>query len=206
MTIFRFSKLPWAYTSSNCSFELMNSNQPGCHDKNRCSWRFEAHFLTCPFPWITSPKMDMQEILLQLSDEGSKNFHFKKVERLRKQRPKFQLSICVPALHNFSEWLKLVLFVEFYRYFGAKHFIVYNHSIDQNVDRVLRYYANSNVLEVVQWPSVYPSNWNLDATSYYGQLLSVNDCVLRSADSVRFLALIDLDEFIYLPGRIQRNG
>ncbi len=77
--------------------------------------------------------------------------------------------------------------VEFHRLVGVERFFLYDHeSTDQSRD-VLAPYVEDGTVVVHDWP-VYP-----------GQIEAFNDCVARHRDDSRWIAFIDVDEFVFSP-------
>ncbi|CAL1548906.1 unnamed protein product [Lymnaea stagnalis] len=80
------------------------------------------------------------------------------------------------------------------RVLGAQHFYVYNHSVSNTTDAVLRHYQRLGLLTVMPWPLPTLEVW------YYGQILAINDCVYRNTFVSRFVVIQDTDEYI-VPNR-----
>ena len=158
------------------NFDASHLSIMECHSKQRCSWKYELHLLQC----VLNRSIGVENVTLQLGG-GEKarfeSFRPQKVDFLTR-RPLWPLSVCVPALHHLSNWLNLVLFVEFYRFFGVKHFVFYNYSTSDLVDRVLGHYQKERVGEVRPWPPIpspvpRPDYFHaFQKTSYYGQLMA----------------------------------
>ncbi|CAL1548595.1 unnamed protein product [Lymnaea stagnalis] len=106
------------------------------------------------------------------------------------QRAERNFSVCFPALHNFTQAKRLVETIDISRALGADHFFVYNHSVSNATDAVLRRYQKLGLLTVMPWPLP-----NLDVW-YYGQNLAINDCVYRNRFVSRFVVIQDTDELI----------
>ncbi|EAT34496.1 AAEL013267-PA [Aedes aegypti] len=111
--------------------------------------------------------------------------------------PSRKLAICVgPAHHNYSNAARIVEFVEYWKLLGAERFYFYNKSITAEVDRVMSYYRERNVAEVLQW--------NLEGYEfeqelrYEGIFAALNDCLYRATlvGDFHYTALVDFDEFL----------
>ncbi len=102
-----------------------------------------------------------------------------------------KFTVSIHALHGpFTNYMDLIEMVELDTMFGADHFVVYNHSVSPEVDRVLRYYISIGRMEVLPWnlPNV--------TIHYYGQLAQLQDCHLSARQKTKYLVLKDVDEFI----------
>ena len=98
---------------------------------------------------------------------------------------------CIYTLDGKSEKvLKDILqFLAMVKVLGAKIVTIYTLNIDQAaLEKVTRLYPD--FVDIVQW-------FNLNGTMhYYGQRISINDCIYRNMQRVKYLAMIDLDEMI----------
>jgi hypothetical protein len=94
------------------------------------------------------------------------------------------LSVCAMYL-NESAYLRE--WIEFHRLVGVERFFLYDHeSTDASRDVLAPYLADGTVV-VHDWP-VYP-----------GQLEAFNDCLERHRDDSRWIAFLDIDEFLFSP-------
>jgi hypothetical protein len=77
--------------------------------------------------------------------------------------------------------------IEFHRLVGVERFFLYdNGSVDEH-EEVLRPYVASGVASVQDW-QIFP-----------GQIPAYQDCIERHRDDSRWIAFIDLDEFLFSP-------
>ena len=102
------------------------------------------------------------------SDDSSKNF-------------KYYLSfvaICKNESKNLPEW------IEFHRLVGVEHFYIYDNESNDNLKEILSSYIKSGVVEYTYWSGI-------------GQQRNMyNDCLLKHKYDTKWLAYIDIDEFI----------
>ncbi|XP_028400777.1 uncharacterized protein LOC114523915, partial [Dendronephthya gigantea] len=76
---------------------------------------------------------------------------------------------------------------------GAEWFTFYIYSADKNVLQTLHEYVREGTVEVVlNWGKGLPGA----STHYFGQTLSINECMYRNLYRVKYLVYADLDEFI----------
>lgn len=117
------------------------------------------------------------------------------VTKLSTQKTKFNYSICVPPLFGNIDTYKLIEFIELNRIFGVEHFIFYDYDIKSGeVLKLLNYYSDQGLVTLIDWrlPSVILKNqlW------YNGQLSAHNDCLYRAMSLTKYLAIIDIDEYV----------
>ena len=114
-------------------------------------------------------------------------------------------TICLRPIHfNKTAAFDIVEWVEYYRIMGVDHFVIYNFTSDPLTDKVLRYYMNAGLLDVVQWhvpEHVIPKKHYYDLVKYNelhsaGQFAMLNDFLYRVYWSTKFVVNVDLDEFI----------
>ena len=102
------------------------------------------------------------------------------------------MTVCYGVLfHGWDRYRTLLQNIEYNKLMGAEHFFVYNMSTGPRISALLNFYSKKGILTVLDMPK-YPSNlaW------YHGQITAINDCVVRSINRFKFLAVVDLDEFI----------
>ncbi|KAH9488529.1 hypothetical protein Btru_062177 [Bulinus truncatus] len=99
-------------------------------------------------------------------------------------------TVCHAGLYNYRNYKLLIQSVELNRVFGAEHIFVYNISVSNETDAVLRYYQKQNFLTVI--PFLLP----VSQAQYQGQILAMNDCLYRNKGVSRFIAFVDTDELI----------
>ena len=92
--------------------------------------------------------------------------------------------------------------VEVNRIFGADHVVAYDYNSSAIIDPYVNYYKAAGILEVIPWslPNIGDVNsfsliWNL------GQITLINDCIYRNMYTSKYIASLDLDEFIVPYGR-----
>ena len=103
--------------------------------------------------------------------------------RLRKpaKSPDVFLSVCAIAKDEgpyFKEW------IEWHRKIGVEKFYIYDNGSSDNTREVLEPYINAGIVEYITYPG------------YRMQIAAYDDCMERHRFDTRWLAFIDLDEFI----------
>lgn len=104
---------------------------------------------------------------------------------------KYDLAICA-IFKNEAPYLKE--WIEFHKLVGVKHFYLYNNLSTDNYLQILTPYIKSGEVEIIEWP--YPvnamgSNWSTI------QILAFQNVIKLCQGKVKWLALIDLDEFLF---------
>lgn len=82
--------------------------------------------------------------------------------------------------------------IEYYKLLGVEHFYLYNNLSDDNYLEVLSPYISNGEVELIEWnyPSKKISDWDPIQIAAYA------DAVNRSKDIVKWLVVVDMDEFI----------
>lgn len=82
-----------------------------------------------------------------------------------------------------AEW------IEFHRLVGAERFFLYDNLSTDEHRSVLDPYVREGVVVVHDWPQTFPS----------GQVPAFADCLERHRDDARWIAFLDVDEFLFSP-------
>ena len=101
---------------------------------------------------------------------------------LRRYSP--QLAICAifkDEARNLGEW------IAFHRSVGVGHFYLYDNGSTDHFQEVLAEHIRSGLVTYIEWPD------------YPGQLSAYRDCVKRFSNQARWIAFIDIDEFLFSP-------
>lgn len=101
--------------------------------------------------------------------------------RLEQSEPQIYLAVCAIAKNEgayFDEW------IEWHRAQGVEKFYIYDNDSTDNTATVLSKWVSEGVVEYIPWPGKKM------------QLPAYDDCIERHRLDVRWLAFIDLDEFI----------
>ncbi|XP_045599496.2 uncharacterized protein [Procambarus clarkii] len=105
-------------------------------------------------------------------------------------------AVCVRPLHGpYSDLEGITQFISYYAVaLRVSHFYFYDLAVSPEVKRLLKLFTTDNVtIEILPWnvpTSEWSEFWDL------GSLTSLNDCVYRSAGRHRYVAIVDLDEFM----------
>jgi glycosyl transferase family 92 len=106
-----------------------------------------------------------------------------------KQRsPAAYLSVCM-MYRNGAEYLQEWL--EFHRLVGFERFFLYDNGSTDGSNAVLAPYVAEGVVEIREWPEPFGGGRALRG--------AYNDCLARHRHDSRWIAFIDLDEFLFSP-------
>ncbi|XP_064210445.1 glycosyltransferase family 92 protein F13G3.3-like [Anguilla rostrata] len=117
----------------------------------------------------------------------------------------YEFTICISSLFgSYNNVLQFVQTMEVYKLLGIQRVVIYNTSCGPDLEKVLHYYSEEGILEIVQWPIdqfLIPSRgWNFKEHGgdihYYGQLTTLNECIYRNMYKSRYVLLNDIDEII----------
>ncbi len=107
---------------------------------------------------------------------------------------KCDLSICA-ILQNEGPFLKE--WIEFHKLQGVAKFYLYNNNSTDNYLEVLEPYIMSNEVELIEWPFTYEEG-------NHGRWIEIQsgaymDCIKTYGDKTKWLAAIDVDEYLFCP-------
>jgi len=77
---------------------------------------------------------------------------------------------------------------------GVQHFYLYNNLSTDHFESVLRPYIESGEVELFDWANSYPEG--KEGLWIKVQTDAINDAILRSKEKTKWLAIIDIDEFL----------
>ncbi|KAI4896689.1 hypothetical protein NFI96_029402 [Prochilodus magdalenae] len=118
---------------------------------------------------------------------------------------KYKFTVCISSLFGaYNNVLQFVQTLEMYKLLGVEHVVIYNTSCGPDLKKLLQKYQEEGFLEIVPWPIdqfLTPSpGWNAREFSgelhYYGQLVTLNECIYRHMYQSRYVLLNDIDEII----------
>lgn len=152
---------------------------------------FGGYILSCRIP----SQLSSQPCNVKLSSGASREStgYAMKVTSLIPKESRNQFAVCVPPLYGNIDANKLTEFIELTRLLGAQRFTFYDYKISHDITKVLEYYRERGVVDVIRWD--YPEHLE-QATWYHGQLIAIQDCLYRNMESSEYLALNDLDEYV----------
>lgn len=107
------------------------------------------------------------------------------------QSTKYDLAICA-IFQNEASYLRE--WIEFHKLVGVKHFYLYNNLSTDKYYKVLKPYIKSGEVELIEWKY----NTNPDGSNWPTiQMMAYNHAINSSKNVVKWLAIIDTDEFLF---------
>ncbi|KAF7695147.1 hypothetical protein HF521_006870, partial [Silurus meridionalis] len=147
-------------------------------------------------------------ISAEAADEMSdvNNLHLLPVKnRVINESFKYNFTVCISNLFgNYNNVLQFVQTMEMYKLLGVQRVIIYNTSCGSDLEKPLQHYEKEGILEILPWPIdqfLTPSvGWNIALNKgdiqYYGQLVTLNECIYRQMYESKYVLLNDIDEII----------
>ncbi|XP_059187331.1 uncharacterized protein LOC131970084 [Centropristis striata] len=131
---------------------------------------------------------------------------FLEVKNQKDQYDSFPLNftVCFSTMYDYSNVLQLVQSLEMLQLLGVGRVVVYLTSCSPETQRVLDYYTQKGLVEVIPWSMSRYLNvsrgWlpyhGPGDLHYFGQIPALNDCMYRYMYRSRYLAQHDIDELI----------
>ncbi|KAI2647672.1 Glycosyltransferase family 92 protein F13G3.3 [Labeo rohita] len=118
---------------------------------------------------------------------------------------KFNFTVCISSLFGgYNNVLQFAQTMEMYKLLGVQHVVIYNTSCGPDLEKLLKHYETEGMLEIVSWPIdkfLNPSRgWDIRLhkgdIQYYGQLVTLNECIYRHMYQSKYILLNDIDEII----------
>ncbi|XP_058246506.1 uncharacterized protein LOC131353466 [Hemibagrus wyckioides] len=125
--------------------------------------------------------------------------------RMKEDSFKYNFTICISSLFgNYNNVLQFAQTMEMYKLLGVQRVVIYNTSCGPDLEKLLQHYEKAGFLEIVPWPIdqfLKPSaGWNIKFhkgdIQYYGQLVTLNECIYRHMYQSKYVLLNDIDEII----------
>uniref|UniRef100_A0A8C2GTM8 Glycosyltransferase family 92 protein n=1 Tax=Cyprinus carpio TaxID=7962 RepID=A0A8C2GTM8_CYPCA len=126
-------------------------------------------------------------------------------KRVRINTFKYNFTVCISNLFgNYNNVLQFAQTMEMYKLLGVQHVVIYKTNCGPDLEKLLKHYETEGILEIVPWPIdqfLNPSSgWNFKEhkgdVHYYGQLVTLNECIYRHMYQSKYILLNDIDEII----------
>lgn len=98
---------------------------------------------------------------------------------------RYDFAICA-VFQNEARFLKE--WIEYHKIVGAQHFYLYNNESQDEYLKVLQPYLDEGSVELIEW--------NVPDFQHSGQKRAYLDAIGKSKENVKWLAIIDLDEYL----------
>ncbi|XP_024123859.1 beta-1,4-galactosyltransferase galt-1 [Oryzias melastigma] len=190
----------------HCSFccgSVFNQTTPAIilpHSDN-FGFPYTATDVLCQLP----KNCDASHVTLLTKPSANASEHTFIPVRNKNEKIRFNFTVCISNLFgDYNNVLQFAQTLEMYKLLGVDRVVIYNTSCGPELKRLLQSYIQEGFLEVVPWPIdkfLKPSNgWRFQEhggeLQYFGQLVTLNECVYRSMERSRYVLLNDIDEII----------
>ncbi|XP_030621063.1 uncharacterized protein LOC115804693 [Chanos chanos] len=165
---------------------------------------FVASDVLCRDKYIHDATHVTISVTSNISDTHSKKLLPVKNGQKRDSFP-YNFTVCISSLFgDYNNALQFAQTMEMYKLLGVQRVVIYNTSCGPDLEKLLQHYRREGILEVVQWPInqfLNPSpGWNFKEHKgdlhYYGQLVTLNECIYRNMYQSKYVLLNDIDEII----------
>ncbi|XP_026194919.1 beta-1,4-galactosyltransferase galt-1-like [Anabas testudineus] len=209
ISIFRRDSIQTLYCLFCCAGQLSNTTPVTVlvHE-DHFGFPFSATDVMCQIP----PNCEATHVTLlkqpdgvEVSNQTWLPIKNKKTSREEEKTFQFDFTVCISTLFGeYNNVLQFAQTLEIYRLLGVGRVVIYNNSAGPELNRLLKTYSEEGLVEMVEWPihkHLNPSHGWLFSKhggdlQYYGQLVTLNDCIYRSMDRSRYVLLNDIDEII----------
>ena len=116
------------------------------------------------------------------------------IKDTREQKRDYDYGVCLhKGLYELHEPQLLLDWVELNLALGAKFITVYLQNVSDSYYDIMRPYMERGIVEVLDWKMLIPLV--PEYTKHWGQTATVSECIFRNIYRVKYLGLIDVDEF-----------
>ncbi|XP_024656830.2 uncharacterized protein LOC112429694 isoform X2 [Maylandia zebra] len=167
--------------------------------------------IMCPLPSGCETPSSIAVTSADASSTNDPNQEFLEVKNQQEKTESFpyNFTVCISTMFDFTNVLQLVQSLEMLQLLGVNRVVVYKTSCSPETQRILDYYTQKGLLEVIPWSlSRYVNvsrGWLPEhgpgELHYFGQIPALNDCLYRYMYQSRYVALHDIDELI-LPQKV----
>ncbi|CAN8003434.1 unnamed protein product [Ixodes hexagonus] len=166
--------------------------------------RYSAFFLLCPLPPGMTGETPLWVSVQRLNDRAVPRnvllVHRKDEVLDRRPYEERELAVCVKPIHyDYNKVLQFAEFMELNLALGVSHFVLYNHTVGPDVNCLLERYVSENLVTLLPWELPIVSQREIRTEALFAAL---NDCLYRTMYRFRWVAMIDLDEFIVPAGNV----
>ncbi|XP_026195953.1 beta-1,4-galactosyltransferase galt-1-like [Anabas testudineus] len=209
ISIFRRDSIQTLYCLFCCAGHLSNTTPATVSvHSDHFGFPFSATDVMCQIP----PNCEATHVTLLTQPDGVEvsnqrwlPLKNKKTSREEEKTFQFDFTVCISTLYGeYNNVLQFAQTLEMYRLLGVGRVVIYNNSAGPELNRLLKTYSEEGLVEMVEWPihkHLNPSHGWLFSKhggdlQYYGQLVTLNDCIYRSMVRSRYVLLNDIDEII----------
>lgn len=194
-----------------CQEKHLLSNGSASIHRDHFGFAYGTADIMCPIPsgCETPSSIAVTSAVANSTDDPSQVFLEVKNQQEKTESFPYNFTVCISTMYNFTNVLQLVQSLEMLQLLGVNRVVVYKTSCSPETQRILDYYTQKGLLEVIPWslsrylkvsrywqPSLGPGELH-----YFGQIPALNDCLYRYMYQSKYVALHDIDELI-LPQKV----
>ncbi|CEF69952.1 Domain of unknown function DUF23 domain-containing protein [Strongyloides ratti] len=165
-----------------------------CIRKNSNFCTMWPHRINFNVPWNIAKNLT-QIKLINKKTGGKKIFKLDTTAAMNK--PYEGLTICVPVLYYYNNWLQMFLFLEKWREQENAKVVIYYKSLSLDVYNLLKYYEKIKLVTLLPAPDIEKTkNIRLRSpTSFFISHLYFDDCMYGR--NIKYAAVMDVDEYFH---------
>uniref|UniRef100_A0A0K0F408 Glycosyltransferase family 92 protein n=1 Tax=Strongyloides venezuelensis TaxID=75913 RepID=A0A0K0F408_STRVS len=172
----------------------------GIFDKSLCRkfehrCQMEVHYVDFDIPWKIARKVRRVNII-NIFTNTKETFNVNR--NAARSKPYNGLTICVPILYWYNNWLQMFLFLENWKREGNAKIVLYYKSLSPEVYNLLQYYVETKLV-TLNPVSNYPISKTMNPfnlTHGMGTKIFLNDCMYKK--NSKYISIMDVDEYFYV--------
>ena len=190
------SKLPNLYCIFRTEYSWFSEKITYKHVLDHHGKEYFGYTMSCGIP---NDVQYIEGFQIEISDSPNRmnNSISLEVKRVTlKKKNKVMFGICIPPLHGNVKPQDLIEFIELSQILGAEKMIFYTKHVNREIENILIYYGRKGVVDILKWnlPAILSE---LNTKIWYnGQDISVQDCLYRYMEDIKYISLNDIDEYI----------
>ena len=190
---FLYAKLVYDNGSSICT-QLQYWGHSGELDRRSDVRELYVHYLMRNFKMIDSSIPPVSATLTTNSTCKGRHSEIIQIKDTRKQKRDHDFGVCLhKGLYDLNEPQLLVDWVELNIALGAKIITIYLQNVSESYYEIMHPYIERGIVEVLDWKMYIPLV--PEYTKHWGQTATISECIFRNINRVKYLGLMDVDEF-----------
>ena len=193
-----YANLVYDNGSSVCT-KLQYWGHSGELDQRRDVRELYVHYLMRNIKMIDSSTPPVSATLTTNSTCTGGHSELIQIKDTRNQKRDHDFGVCLhKGLYDLNEPQLLVDWVELNIALGAKVITVYLQNVSESYYEIMQPYIEQGIVEVLDWKLHIPLV--PEYTKHWGQTATISECIFRNINRVKYLGLMDVDEF-FVPQR-----
>lgn len=141
-----------------------------------------VHFLTVPMKYDDPDHLLINNITIPLYI-----VEYKPTE-------KYHITLCISKMINYNCPYSFIQMIEANRVFGVDHVMVYKTNCSEEMEKVLNYYEEQGIMEVITWNKTIEF---IGKRYAYAQKIKIVDCFYRNRRKTEDMINTDSDEIVW---------